>query len=388
MEENNEVTLLTLDDIMAVLGGFLQIVFFGAQIIAAIYNKKNGEHIIWKHCMEKYYNYENTIKNVTNNIGMQMDYHDLFLSRKEEMERNEPLDDNCNEKKHNDYYNDNNKSERNFAHNDLHDGFNCNVNSKGNFDSNNNNPANNVDEKINKNNLLMQQFKNKISNTNIIKNKNKKQSQKKFNVHDAAKANFNKNIDSISKEKGRKISHNSSNSRNKLIKEFIDEDISEEYKISEKKVSDKIILNYLYNKDNKENLEEIINEGKEEELNELNIEKEKYLIDSTNIHPNNLKNNETHLKKRTEENKNNLTTNLYLKSKQNPYFLNGSNFEGDSLIIDNKQIYYTIPGEEEGLKNPNSNDSFECIIFILNYLIYLIPSVIFKLNLINEINFE
>jgi len=81
-EENNDVTFLTLDDILAVLGGFMQIVFAAAQLLAGLYNEKNAERIIWRYCNDKYCNYETTIKNVRRDIDLQMDYYEKMYSRR------------------------------------------------------------------------------------------------------------------------------------------------------------------------------------------------------------------------------------------------------------------------------------------------------------------
>ncbi len=70
-EENNQVTFLTLDDVLATLGGFMQIVFAAAQFLAGFYNEKNAERIISKHIMNKYDEYDKTVKNVRSNIDLQ-----------------------------------------------------------------------------------------------------------------------------------------------------------------------------------------------------------------------------------------------------------------------------------------------------------------------------
>jgi len=82
-ENNNEVTLFTLDDLLSVLGGFMQLIFGGAEIITSIYNDFIGEKLFSKFCWEKFSDYDKTLYHVRRNIETQMKYYELFTNNNE-----------------------------------------------------------------------------------------------------------------------------------------------------------------------------------------------------------------------------------------------------------------------------------------------------------------
>jgi len=77
-EHNNEVILFTLDDLLSVIGGFMQLILSIAEIITGIYNDTIGEKLFSKFFWEKFCDYDKTLFHVRRNIDLQMKYYDSY----------------------------------------------------------------------------------------------------------------------------------------------------------------------------------------------------------------------------------------------------------------------------------------------------------------------
>lgn len=96
-EHNNEVILFTLDDLLAVIGGFMQLILSFAEIITGIYNDLIGEKLFSKFFWEKFCDYDKTLFYVRRNIDHQMRYYNFYT--KNDYDINEKNDENFIENK-------------------------------------------------------------------------------------------------------------------------------------------------------------------------------------------------------------------------------------------------------------------------------------------------
>jgi len=324
-EETNEVTFLTLDDIMAVLGGFMGIVFAVADVVAKFFNEENGESLIMRFLEKKYDKYETNISNARNNINMQMEYFDTYLKKKHEGQQQK---DNNNKNK---------------------------VCFDDRFDKNDdNNKVSNIEADIYYKERFKSESEKLHNNPNNINYMNIIEKNKNLN-EDAFQANHEyKNMDLFSNQSSRQLYYNSLKNNNNRIKDSIDEDINQEYTRDDKKIPLKTTLN-------KNRLINFPSQEQEEIQNKAHNENRKVLMDSNKFDLKNVKENETLVNnKLLKENKNKINrtnpNDLNENNINNKLDLNGS-FIGDSAVVDKKQMSYTLPREVDDLKIPVSKDS-------------------------------
>lgn len=84
-EQNNEVTYLTLDDVLATLGGFLQIFLMLAEFVAAGYNQSLVERVLSHYCMENVADYDKILSHVKTNVKIQMDFYDRSMRKRKSL---------------------------------------------------------------------------------------------------------------------------------------------------------------------------------------------------------------------------------------------------------------------------------------------------------------
>lgn len=77
-DQVNEVCFLKLDDILAVVGGFLQITIFIAGITSGLYNEHSLNRYVQKYCLNKANIFENSLDLIKNNIRKQINFINFF----------------------------------------------------------------------------------------------------------------------------------------------------------------------------------------------------------------------------------------------------------------------------------------------------------------------
>jgi len=372
-EETNEVTFLTFDDIMAVLGGFTGIIFAAAEFFAGLYNEEKGERLIMRYLEKKYDKYDESFNNARNSITTQIDYFETYLLNKnpdrQQKENNNNNNNNNTNKVFFDDRFDKYKKDDNF--NRVSSNYRGELFDKKPFESQgekllNNNPNNVIYKNV------MRVKKNKSLNEDMIhshRNYHQQGSKMNFDINDDSKANCDKNMDRFFNEKSRHSSYYSLKTNNNRIKELLDEQINQEFNSDEKKIPLKTSQNM------KRMVDCLIQEQEGIHNKHYYNENAKVLKDSYKFDFNSVRENQTLANKLSEEYKNYLTAPVDSKDldnknniKNNYINVNGS-YNGDSSDVNKKQMNYIQPGQVEDLKILELNDYGKWLIFNLSYII-------------------
>jgi len=349
-EENNEVIFLTLDDIMAVLGGFYQIFMAAAEFVVGFYNTENAKRYISNHIMSKYDGYEKIIDNVRSSINMQKYFYNNKMHSSIQSERDVDVNMNnkkcssdiniCNlnrlrKNKNDDGIDDRKPHEQNSMRASFesnHDYFNK-VCIQDNFDNENGNIYNNRKSEENKQTNLGGNTQNKkdcLQNCSSIYDKVRFKSPCKtftdcndiiddLNIHEKIREDSDRLT-------SRKKSSSSPNN-------FLEEKIGEEYIFNERKISDKLTGTNFHNKSQEENENE---KNKEQGIKDFSNQ----LIELNNKNNKNLRieNESFSSQKAIEENNNNDINNLFRSDekdlKNHSHYLNKT----DDLIHNDKRF--------------------------------------------------